>query len=407
MSSTFVGTTRLGLAFGAALTLHGGCMSPEPARDSPLVHTQTPPRQDAERLEGELAQFMEFAEYEITSAADRIEAHAENRAVRRAALRWKIEIVPEFRETHDVDGAWALFVDTWTLCVRMSKYLRQGEGKTLFGGQQEIAVAAARRVEERIESVAREHLPEKSLSTMVGQIEAYAREHPIRGVFVHEEAEELSDRRSVWSLVAGAPFWAVGKVRKALDPTQSLSLAVDRFTELMENYPSLVRWETQLLLLQIEESSATRSTLDSLGKVSDSSVRLAKTAEHLPQKLGEEARTLLDDIEAQQPELRETLREAQQTLTLMNEALAKVENISATVERSIREASTSGEVWQRTVAEVAKTIKQVQKGGGRTTGRGQSSVRRLKILLQATGSQRRRASPSPSTSTSTALRWRL
>ncbi len=363
MPSTFVGTARLGLAFGVALTVQGGCKTPEPARDSPLVHTQGFLQQDGEVLQGELAQFMEFAESEITSAADRIEAHSENRAVRRAALLWKIEIVPEFRETHDAEDPRALLVDNWALCVRMSRYLKHGDGKALFGGQQATAVDAARRVQERIESVAREHLPEQSLSTLRPQIETYAREHPIRGVFVHEEAEELSDRRSVWSVVAGAPFWAAGKLRKALDPTQRLSLAVDRFIDLMEDYPSLVRWETQLLLLQIEESSATRSTLESLGKVSDSSVRLATTAEHLPQNLGEEARTLLDGIEAQQPELRETLREAQQTLILMNEVLAKAENVSATVERSIREASTSGEVWQRTVAEVAQTLKQVQQGG--------------------------------------------
>ena len=92
-------------------------------------------------------------------------------------------------------------------------------------------------------------------------------------------------------------------------------------------------------------------------------MRLAATAESLPQQLREELRLALDDIDAHQPELRKTLDYVRETVDATNAALARAETVTATVERSIGGVTRAGEVWKPTAEAVTDAIKQIQQFG--------------------------------------------
>lgn len=358
------------LLLGGFLVTHAGCAATTgPKTDTRFTGidelrteaTEAALREDIER-------FVDYAESEVTAAADEIEAHSADAAVRKAALLWKVGLLNRTNEALATKKSLPMLLDAWAFCVRQADYLQRGDGKEIFRDQQQLAIGAAVRLRNRIEAIAREHLPENKLPETNRQIESFAQANPITGMFAFDTVESFTDDEqgeSALSRIVGAPWRALSRAGKAgsdvLDPTSRLADSVDRFTELMKDYPALMRWQTQLLWLQIEDSPSVRATVSGIEDVSQSSVRLATVAETLPERMREEMRLALDDIDARQPEIRKTLEEARETVNATNDALERAEAVSASIERAVDGVTRAGEVWDSTAQSVTATIQQIQK----------------------------------------------
>ncbi|UCC32511.1 MAG: hypothetical protein JSU86_09550 [Phycisphaerales bacterium] len=327
-------------------------------------------------LSEDLRLFAEYAESQIVAEADDIEKHLEDAESRRAVLLWKIEVISELNVSRSAHEPIKMLVDTWTLFVRLVEYLTIGDGKDLFGEHQQEAIAVVTDLRTRIEALARRHIPEDILPEFARQADAYAKAHPIRGVFVLDVAEKIQEEQAGLIRLLKSPFSMVGSVGERLDPTLSLAQSIDRFTALMEDYPSLVRWHAQLLVSQIEQTPAIKTTTDGIEKVSASAERLSQTAEQLPGKMREEVGELLVDVDAMQPRLAQTIREGSAALETLNESLARMERVSATIERSLAEANEAGQTWRTTADAVTETVKQIQQFGkkGDEAGAGEQAA---------------------------------
>lgn len=347
-------------------TLVAGCV----LADRPLVRPQTSPVTDSKQLRAskqlqtDLKEFLAYLEDEVSATAERIDAGSRDADVRKAALLWRIRVISRADQAMAADDPLKLLLNGWALCVRQVEYLQTGEGAALFADQQPEAVATAVRLRNRIEAIARTHLPEDEVPDLLRRIEAHARANPIHGVFELDVTQAFSageDGRSLLQRFVGSPLRSLARVgQDALDPTSRLADSVDRFTELVQDYPALLRWQAQLLWLQLEESPSMRTTVAGVEEVSESSARLATVAEELPRRVREEVRTALDDFIAQQPELRQTIQEARETVDAANAALKQAETVATTIERSISEASNAGKAWQRTAESVTGTVKEIQ-----------------------------------------------
>jgi len=328
----------------------------------PEVHVLQSGRVENE-LQEELSQFVDYAESEIGAVADQIEADAQNDEIKKAALLWKIEFTQVAAKRSLQKKSMAQLMDAWAFTIRQTKYLHSGEGKNLFGDQQPLAIQAAARIQKAVEAIARKYADADELPEINRHLEAYARANPIRGVFAFEAPESFSSGekgQSMLSKILKAP-WALTKSgANALDPTSSLAQSVDRFTELMDDYPALIRWQTQLMWLELEGSTSFQTTMNGIESISRNSRRLAAIAESLPQQVREEFRLALDDIDARQPELRKTLEQVRETVDAANAAMARAETVSATVERSVAGVTRAGEVWQKTAKAVTETFKQIE-----------------------------------------------
>jgi hypothetical protein len=319
-----------------------GCQAPE--RDRPgeqrLDAGLALPRPSTTVLRDALERFVEFAESRVADAAERIERETTDREVRRAALIWKLELLPDMQADLQDKEPLEMLLDSWALWVRLSQYLQAGEGQDLFGPQQPLAVAATAGILQAVEALAREHLPAKEQEAIVRRINVYAREHPIRGVFAHESVADFAqveEGRNTIQRLLGAPLRAMGRVGEGLDPTLSLSRSVDRLTELMSDYPALVRWQAQLLLLEVERLGSVQTTVSSAQTLSQASDRLAGVAEDLPERLREETERLFADVDERQPELQKTLTELRATVQTVNEALTQAQETSAAVQSVLGE----------------------------------------------------------------------
>ncbi len=347
------------------LGLHTGCASPKRrAAGTTLPDVRALRQGNVENeLQEDLSQFFDYAESEIGTTADQIEAGTQDVDVRKAALSWKVEFTQAANKRASQKKSMALLMDAWAYCIRQTKYLKSGEGKNLFQDQQPLAVQTAIRLQKAAETVARKYMAADELPDLIRGLESYARANPIRGVFAVEVSESYSagrEGKSVLSRILDAPLALTRSGREALDPTSSLAQAVDRFTGLMDDYPALVRWQVQLLWIELERSMSFQTTMKGIDSLSRSSERLAATAESLPQQVRKELRLALDDIDARQPELRKTLEEVRETVDAANAALARAETVSATVERSVKGVTQAGEAWQTTAEAVTDSLKQIQ-----------------------------------------------
>ncbi len=307
-------------------------------------------------LREELAQFVDFTVSEIAATAENIEAQTESPEVRRAALHWKLQLVPEAHDVLDPEAPMSSLLDAWAFSVRLTQFLTAGDGREIFGEQQDLAVATARRLQTAVEDVARHHLPEDAMPKIVREIETYAREHPIRDMFVYDAADQFSTNVAVENRMMNileTPLRVFGKGIQRLDPTLRLSLSVDRFTDLMEDYPALVRWQTQLLVLQLQDTETIQSALASIQNISTTSVELVTTARTLPEEIRAQATQLLEAIETHQPALRQTLDDARKTIDEVNTALSQSEKLLADVRQA-------GQTLTETAHAVTGTVEQAQ-----------------------------------------------
>src|SRR5215510_6301757 len=117
---------------------------------------------------------------QIERAADQIIAGTTDDAVKRGALRWKIEGVPALRKALFEADPFTAVIDTWMLINQMADYFERGPGRDALGDSAVVAVAACRRMEEEFARL----VGSMTISGNVSNVRAFARtwaaDHPIR-----------------------------------------------------------------------------------------------------------------------------------------------------------------------------------------------------------------------------------
>ena len=306
----------------------------------------------------DLEKFLDYVESEVVSVAQQIESDTSDPNIRKATLLWRVSTTRFGNELARTDLApAAMLLEVLKFCERQVRYLNSGAGKTIFQGHQSQAVAVTQRLMGRIETIARKHVPENSLPKMFHYVQSYARKHPVEPVFVYgipDASIEHSAELSLLTNLVTKPLSTIGKVGKdILDPTSRLADRVHEFNELIEDFPTLLRWQLNLLWLQLQDSDSMQRTVRSVEDVSRSSIRLAAVAESLPKQVREELQAALNDVITQQEELRTTIKS-------FNRTLEKAGPVSASVERSLGEITRAGKVWEVTANSITELIKQIQ-----------------------------------------------
>jgi hypothetical protein len=87
---------------------------------------------------------------DIEASADEIMARSEDPALRRQALRWKLEAIPAYYQTLFHANSLVAAMDTVVLAAQIDDYLTTGPGRDRFGVMQPVALDGARRTRARI-----------------------------------------------------------------------------------------------------------------------------------------------------------------------------------------------------------------------------------------------------------------
>lgn len=342
-----------------------GCMESRPVEPVPSRQvTAAVDNSAGPQLIHALDEFEDFFSAAIDGAATEIESRATSRDARKAALMWKIRTITQCNDVVNQPEPAAALVDTWVLCVRMQQAVETGAAKDLFGENQAVAIGACQRAAAHIEHIAAQNVPSEQLEQIKASVMSYAEQNPMGATFAAPAAEQLSatptDKRVLaWLMTPLAPLQTFSKINRTADSISDLKPVAERFTEIINDLPAKARWQLQLLLMNLEEAEAVRSALASMQTFSESSARMATVAENLPERLRQESTALLDDVDARQGKLQETLASTRQTVEQANAGLERAETVAASIERSISAATEAAAAWEKTAGAVRETVQSV------------------------------------------------
>ncbi|MEN8161890.1 MAG: hypothetical protein ABFS41_17610 [Myxococcota bacterium] len=240
----------------------------------------------------------------VVAASDRIRLATTDREARRNSLFWQIRMIPLATQAAYRSDPQEAYVAVVALASAQWEYLRHGEGKTLFGEQQAIAIEAARDIEERALEIGERFLTEGQLQRLEQQVDELIAEHPIRGTFASDAliegfAETRTSGLFSWVIdLPMVPFRALSGVSDTAQAVNTFNETAQEFTETVAALPHLTRWQLELLLYDTEELESVSRALAAAEGAVDAADRMSGVAETLPAELGAELEARLEQTRA-------------------------------------------------------------------------------------------------------------
>jgi hypothetical protein len=273
---------------------------------------------------------------EIERTADQIAAETTDPAVRKAALRWKIDAVPTLSAALYQPEPLTAVLDTWVLFNQMADFFEVGPGKEQLGASAPVAVATCRRLEQDVSEV----FAAMTASGDVAKVRAYAKkwaaDHPIRYSIPNRE---IALGRALERDVPES--WSTGEaVAEITTSIDDLNRKLDVYSDHLFRQ---VRWEGELLasdlkladlppLAERAAQSAERAaaSIDGLARALE---RVAAVAEGGPALVAAERKAALDAFASN---LTRTMTFLQQERIvalrqITSERIAAMESLSHTV----------------------------------------------------------------------------
>lgn len=331
------------------LSLLYGCAA-RPGADMTGLNANGAARISMQELQNELNEFAERFSGVVSAAANDIAATLPDRSVRKAALLWKLRMIPRLQDMIFGADPQPAFLDAATLTVQMRKYLQnpRGTGATLFQDAQPVAVQASLRLEEDVFDIGALFLNAQQLKTLRAEVEAFADAHPIRGTFALVEGratstDEVRGSQLGWvAAVPLAPFRALEGIDAGARAINDFNTTARQFSQVVEDMPLQTRWQVELLWYELEESESVTSARTSFQTLAD-------TAATLPQDLRKQLSLALDDLEKRQDALRTTLEQTRQTLDTLNTTVGEATRLAESINRAGGSITQAGDAWRQTM----------------------------------------------------------
>jgi hypothetical protein len=299
------------------LGLVAGCSSgPEPDPVGAAERRQSP-------LRAQITFFIEGEAARIESFSSGVVARAEDPAVRRAALLWKIAIIPELRKALMRADDQAALLHLWTGNAQLQFYFSQDPGSKLFGAYAQDGLELFRELTGRVEAMAERELGPERFPAAQKLVATYAQGRPLE-VDPLQAAAADPELNELLRDSLGKPLDVVMEPLRAINPGKSLDetaqavrefgVVVDDMRREVTRMPEQVRWQTELLMLDLDESRAREEAQASLTSLTESAERIRQTAQELPAEVEQRVSRLLAELETRQGELRTTLESVRGTL---------------------------------------------------------------------------------------------
>ena len=318
-----------------------------------------------EELRKALDNFEEFVASVVKEGADEIDVLLPGVRTQKTNLIQRTRLRQGFSTMIEQKDPMIALIETWGLCVRYRQYLEAGEGSRIYGQYQDKTVAAARRIEERIEEIAREFLKEDVFIETQKQIQNFARQNPITGTFsdvivfaTESRPGEPSAFENVLSIPM-SPFTAMKGVDRTATAISQARVSLDHISDVVKNLPESARWQLLLLLLEIEEIESVKTILTSMTKASDSSVRLADSAEKLPEQLRQQLSILLEDIDEKQENLQTTLEKAEKTSASFEQAMVQADKVAVSFQSTINDVNQAATAWEKAANATGEALAEI------------------------------------------------
>ena len=292
------------------------------------------PRISQDELRTLLVDFSGRFAASVSEAADDIHDRTRDRGARKRTLLWKIHLIPLAQQEALSPDPREGYVSLLTLVVLQRRYLTEGSGRDLFGELQPVAVAAARGLEDDARQLGTQFLAPAELERVTGEVEELAHRRPVYGRefdvqdarLVIAEVQTSAAFDWVWSIPL-SPFRALEGVSSGAQAIHEFNETAWAFSQIVEGLPQQMRWQSELLLYDVEDRETLVAGLATFQSLAESASRASAAVEALPEHL------------------RLALAESEGTLVRANEVLASAQALVGPLNETAQHVQQAGLSW--------------------------------------------------------------
>jgi len=205
-----------------------------------------------------------------------------------------------------------------------------------FGETVEVMVQGFQLLEADVWRIAAKVLSPKEQQELRDMIRAWRQDYPEQLFFSYLRFSDFAAARRQSTLAkaveSGGLFASVKKVTKEVEETRLLA---ERGIFLASRMPLLAGGFGDVWLSQWILNPEIQKVVGDVHTFSKVSERLATVAEQLPAHIATERRNLILDLESQEKALSQTMREAKELISLVNETTNTVEAVSARIDKML------------------------------------------------------------------------
>jgi hypothetical protein len=251
---------------------------------------------------------LRFADNYVESIAHAVDAAAVTLGTREAkvaALQWKIDqATAAYADATGENPVWNV-LDLTILATVSRMVVSDAKGQEQFGPALKPVIDTHVQLEQGAWSLAGSFLTPDQSEELHGLIDEWRRANPnersVTGARFREFAVNLgkvsakgrTKPTSILSMLYLDPFAGLDPTTVAIDQSRELAERVAAYAERM---PTLVRWQTELLALQVAEQPSPKDLFADFGRISHSIESISTTAEGVPALVDTQRQAAIDQI---------------------------------------------------------------------------------------------------------------
>ena len=293
-------------------------------------------------LRAELIGFSDTFSAVVGGAMDDIAAESKDRSVREQTLRFKLRSIPTMQDIVGARNARYAFLNAYMLCVYLVRYLRDGDGQGIFAEGQALALQTLEQMRDDVEAIGRRFLEAEDFASIQKDVGKLADGFPLRGRFAADlmEAARQAEKSGVgFTSLFKIPLGGVSEGAEAIDRFASVASV---FTKVVEDLPERTRWQSELLILNLETSELFVALREDVDRLSLAAEEIAKTGRSLPADVRAETEALLSSLDDREKGLLPMLDE-------LNHALTRGQSLT-------QDMTVAGRVWNETAGSVGEVL---------------------------------------------------
>jgi methyl-accepting chemotaxis protein len=352
-------------AVALAMTLPGlvGCQSEQKQKKLAREEIEVV---DPERLRVDVLNYLESIQSRYIGTMSTIAANTEDRTVREVTIRVKMSVVDIASSLMRERDARSIFVYTWAFAAASRHNSTEGTMKDAFADQQQLHVDLATAAEEEIIEIGLNHFDDEIVEEAKDDIEEIAR--GVSGAGLVANRDIVTEVKSnIGKDVAGlmlSPLSAFKGVASTPEAVNNIARVVDSLSNQLSLMPQRVRWEAELLTLELESLRTVSQASADITRFTDSFAVIANEIDHLPDELRSQTEDLLKNAEQLQPELRATLAQGEKTAAEIRETTQNVRQTAETIETVVPQLEKLIASANQTVLEFQPLLEAVQEMKG-------------------------------------------
>ncbi len=319
-----------------------------------------------EELRMALDDFKEYTVSAIKQTCDKLDALMPTTKIQKINLLHRSRMKQAFYTMVEQKDPIIAFVETWGLCIRYTDYLRDGEGSSIYGENQGIAVEGAVEIQDEIERIGKGLFKEDVFNTTRTRLVDFAKRNPIKGTFSNTIAYATlvePGKPNPFAQIIGipmTPFKAMEGVDRTATSIYGVQGSIERFSDIVEDWPESAKWQLLLLLLEVQDIESVKSFSDNMSKISDSSAKFADAAEKLPERLREQTSILVKEIDSKQANLQATLEKADKTAASLEQAFSKADETLQIMNNTANSINETAKSWESAANATDKTVRTIK-----------------------------------------------